>query len=352
MPRRALFLVVTFAAVLCALSPFSEAASAHGNAAAWVVDLRASGFPNHENRPGAQEAFRQIAFGSAGEIVVLGAGSLFSELGPVSAFVLEASSGHVLGKTQWTGRYTAYIYPTAEGNYAATTADGLVLYAPGLKEILARSPDSVSRASPDGRSLAAWLQVPGHGLTRFLDTATLRPSGPEFYDENVESVSSRCIATIDHVGTVPGVLVECVEGTRTAFATGSEERQPRFVSDDVLAILGRERLQVIDAGARLLFTAPIRGDASFANASRDGSRFVIVEASLGFSLHGKLRAEKFTVYDVGNRGAIFSTVIKDLRGEEFARSGAALSPDGTALAVNSRGVVRLFHLPRPAAGSS
>jgi hypothetical protein len=317
MPRRALFLVVTFAAVLCALSPFSEAASAHGNAAAWVVDLRASGFPNHENRPGAQEAFRQIAFGSAGEIVVLGAGSLFSEPGPVSAFVLEASSGHVLGKTQWTGRYTAYIYPTAEGNYAATTADGLVLYAPGLKEILARSPDSVSRASPDGRSLAAWLQVPGHGLTRFLDTATLRPSGPEFYDENVESVSSRCIATIDHVGTVPGVLVECVEGTRTAFATGSEERQPRFVSDDVLAILGRERLQVIDAGARLLFTAPIRGDASFAN-----------------------------------RGAIFSTVIKDLRGEEFARSGAALSPDGTALAVNSRGVVRLFHLPRPAAGSS
>jgi hypothetical protein len=342
-----LVLSVAGAVGSCWHVPQGEAASIAQKRPAWTVDLRESGYPVDADPPGVVEAIRQIAFGSADELVVVGAESLFPEPGLVRAFVLDAKSGRIADTTQWTGKGSAYIFPTAKGDYAAVTEAGLVLYSPGLKEALAKSPHSARRASPDGRSLAAWMQVPGHGLTLFLDTANLRPTGAEFLDENVESISRECIAIIGIAAGADGILVECPAETKTAYRTGYSESQPRFVSEDVLAILGRDRVDVINAAAERLFTYSTDGDATFVSASRDGSRFAIVEAFFGYGIHGKLRSERFTVYDVGSRHPIFSTVITELRGQEFGRSGAALSPDGSALAVNSLGIVRLFNLKPP-----
>jgi hypothetical protein len=342
-----LVLSVAGAVGLCWHVPQGEAASIAGKRPAWTIDLRESGYPVDARLPGVYEAVRLIAFGSADEIVVIGAESLFPEPGLVRAFVLDAKSGRIADSRQWTGRGSAYIFPTAKGDYAAATETGLVLYSPGLKEALAKSPHSARLASPDGRSLAAWMQVPGHGLTLFLDTASLRPTGVKFLDKNVESISRECIASNGSAAGAPAVLVEWPAETKTAYRTGCSERQPRFVSEDVLAIIGCDRVDVINTAAERLFTFSTDGDAAFVNASRDGSRFAIVEAFFGYGIHGKLRSERFTVYDVGSRQPIFSTVIAELRGQDFARTGAALSPDGSALAVNSLGIVRLFDLKPP-----
>ena len=62
-------------------------------------------------------------------------------------------------------------------------------------------------------------------------------------------------------------------------------------------------------------------------------------------------AERFTVFDVNLRRAIFVAESYDLKGYDLKGlsaghpSGYALSPDGTLLAINSAGTVRLFALP-------
>ncbi len=58
-----------------------------------------------------------------------------------------------------------------------------------------------------------------------------------------------------------------------------------------------------------------------------------------------LTLERVTVFDVAQRKPVFATDISDLR-EPYtgASSGVTLSPDGSSLAINSAGMVRLFAL--------
>jgi hypothetical protein len=58
-----------------------------------------------------------------------------------------------------------------------------------------------------------------------------------------------------------------------------------------------------------------------------------------------LSLERVTVFDVNQRKPVFATDVSDLKGSTIgASSGVALSPDGSSLAINSAGVVRLFAL--------
>lgn len=314
---------------------------------AWASDLRKMGFiVNDFAPPEVVEATRQIAFGTADELVVVSSRASFAKPDVVRAFLLEAKSGAVVSTEKWTAKGLPYVFATADGRYAAVTETGLVAYSAGLKEVLATAGQSARMASPDGRSLAAWKSVPGHGVTSFIDAKSLRPTGVEYLDTNVLSISQNQIAYTAYASGSPNpaVHVRGPTGSASVYRTECSEVQPNFISENVLAVLGCDQVDVITSEGERLFSHATEGDSTFAGASRDGSRFAIVEAFYGSGHDPKLRAERFIVFDVRTRKPVFTTDIVELRGRERGRSGAALSPDGSALAVNSLGIVRLFHI--------
>src|SRR4029077_10159829 len=122
-------------------------------------------------------------------------GDVCGKSNPVHAFVLDSKSGRLVSEANWMSNCWPYIFATAGGNYVAVTNDGMSVYSPGLKAIRATVPEAAAEmSSSDGRVVAGWKSIPGHGLTYFLDADTLRPTDHEFLDENVVSVSPDVIA--------------------------------------------------------------------------------------------------------------------------------------------------------------
>ena len=314
----------------------------------WTTSLQKRGYLLDEFAPpGVYEATRQLAFGSNGELVVASSDGPILKASDVRAFVIETRSGRVIDEAAWKSKTWPYIFATAEGNYAVTTENGLALYSSGLKEVIATSKHSSKMASPDGQSLAAWKRVPGHGVTFFLGSRDFLPSEIEFLDHNVESISRTQIAYAAYSkgSKNPAIHIEGPAGIVSVYATDCPEVQPRFVSENALAIFGCDGVDVISTHGERLYRLSLDGENAFAGASRDGNRFVAVEAFYGKGHTPKLRFETFTVIDVRSPRPIFTVKIKELQGRESGRSGAALSPDGSLLAVNSLGIVRLFRLP-------
>jgi len=324
----------------------------------WTTNLRDQGYTTSELVPPAlYGSTRQLAFGSNEELLVA-AGDLPTE-GPekptkVQGFILDVGTGGVVGKANWMTRSRPYIFATARGEYLADTETGLTLYSSGLREVVAKSEYSTRIASPDGRSVAVRTGEPGHGVTLFIDSETLRKTDVEFVNKNVDSISHDRIAYIGWVNRSrnASVFVENSRGEVARYDTQCHEVRPYFISENTLAVVGCDQVEVFDAGGPRLFLHATRGDSSFVGASRDGSRFCIVEAFYGWGHDPGLRSERFTVFDVRSGTAVFTTSIKELGGRKSGRSGAALSPDGSYLAVNSLGVVRLFSLPAADRGAS
>lgn len=343
-----LFLGLAATTWLSCVMPRVDAGVMETKRPVWTVDLREHGYTVNEFAPPAlYGSTRQLAFGTNEELVVAAGDLPTSAPAGVQAFVLDARTGTVASKVDWRTKSRPYVFATTKGEYATNTETGLALYVSGLKRVIAESEHSTKMASPDGRSLAAWESVAGRGVTLFLDSGTLRPTGVEFIGKNVDSISRDRIAYIGWVNRSKNasVLVEDSKGNVARYETACNEVQPHFVSESMLAVVGCDQVEVINAGGPRLFLHATSGDSSFAGASRDGSRFSIVEASYGWGHDPGLRSERFTVFDVRSRTAVFSTNIKELRGRKLGRSGAALSPDGSFLAINSLGVVRLFNLP-------
>lgn len=312
----------------------------------WTADLREEGYAADQFvARGAHTANRQIVFGSMAELVVANdANTSFARPGPATGFVLDTTSGQIVSKATWRAKSFPYIFATDVGHYAVNTENGLALYAAGLRMVKVTVPYSVKLASPDGTSFAARKSVPGpHGVTYFLNAETLQPNGVEYLDKSVDSICRDRIAYTPFIKSSNTVRVRSPSDVVSTYNTDCSEPRPHFLSMNVLAVSGCDRVDVIDTNQGLRFSHRTDAhDTNFAGASRDGSRFVIAEAFYGRGHHPKLRFERFTVLDVEARTSVLTVEIRKLRGRRTGASGAALAPDGSLLAINSLGVVQLF----------
>jgi hypothetical protein len=142
------------------------------------------------------------------------------------------------------------------------------------------------------------------------------------------------------------MLVTDVRKQLAEYETDCKDVRPNFISSDLLAVLGCQRVDVVSLARGKVFSSTVEGDEIFfATASRDGSRFAIIQIFVKAGDPPRLSKERVTVFDVVQRQPVFVTDISDLRGSNLGESsGVALSPNGSSLAINSAGVVRLFAL--------
>lgn len=296
---------------------------------------------------GVVEVNRQIAFGSNDELVVSSDSGPFTKPNTVHAWVLDAKHGSLVGETDWISNFWPYIFATAQGEYSVVTDKGLVLYSAGLRLIKATTADAADKISPDGRFLAASKTTPGHGMVYLLDSSTLKPTAASFADTYAFSVAEGRIAYSAFINGSrnASVIVQTVEKRLPYYQTGCKEVRPHFVSAETLAVLGCGQVEVISAGGEKLFVTPLgQMGAYFVSASRDGRRFAVLQQFERPGDPPSLCRERVTVFDIARRKAIFVVDVTDLESTS-ASSGAALSPDGSRLAVRSGSAVRLFALP-------
>jgi hypothetical protein len=315
----------------------------------WTTDLKNAGFAGDEfDIPAEFEAVRQIAFGSDGELVVASASGPFAKPNTVHAFVLDTGDGKIVGRAAWVSNSWPFLFATAKGEYAVVTAAGMALYSPGLKQVAASVPDvAADKASPDGAYLAASKTIPGHGLIYFIDAASLKPTGTEIRDTYAWSVGdNRILATGARSGKAV-VISDDGHSAPTEYQSDCGDTRPQFVAQDLIALLGCGRVGVISASGTVVFSEPLAGAPAYlAVASRNGRRFAVLQHFEGPGDPPTTCEERVTVFDVVLRRSIFLIDVPDLKGFNVGHSsGIALSPDGSFLAVNSAGLVRLFSLP-------
>lgn len=320
---------------------------------AWKLDLRPSGYSDEDfTAPDAITAADQIAFGSPEELVVVRDTGVARKPIQVRAFVINAVSGKLTGRQEWTRRNgPANIHATAHGTYLAYTSDGQAVFTAGL-ERTERISQAVRMVSPDGCYFTTSEAVPGHAITRFFDAASFDPTGTEFVNMTVDSIAADRIAYMAVQGDKRRVaVVETAQSRAYPFSTTCKVIQPRFISDGVLAVFGCNRLDVVTISGDSLFSTDIERETRWmAVASRDGSRFAIQSPHLGGGEFTRIQSETVRVFDVEQRREVFATAVQERHGRK-GESGVALSPDGKALAVNSVGIVQYFRLP-PKTGSS
>ena len=315
----------------------------------WVTDLRNT--PDHwdnSHGPALFQATRQIAFGSNAELVVAKDSGPFAKPNAVHGFVIDAKTGRVLREAHWTSGSWPFLFATSTGKYAVVTEAGMTLYSQGLQSIVATGIHVADKVSPDGRFLSATETIPGHGVTVFIEADSLKPNGTEFRDVYVWSIADNRIAHSALRNRHGIVLIEDISKQTPEFETDCQNMdvRPNFITSDLLAVLGCGRLDLVSLRSGKVFSSAVEGEqAFFVAASRDGSRFAVMQIFTWPGDPPSLSKERITVFDVGQRKAVFLVDISDLRGSTSGESsGVALSPDGSRLAINSGGVVRLFAL--------
>jgi hypothetical protein len=315
--------------------------------AVWRTDLRNSSHNWDDlHTPAFFQATRQIAFGSSAELVVVKDSGPFAKPNEVHGFVLDAKNGKVLREADWSSGYWPFLFATSNGKYAVVTDAGMALYSEGLQSAVATGAHTADKVSPDGRYLSASESIPGHGVTIFIDAETLKPSGTQFQDVYVWSIADNRVAYSAFRREKGVVLVKDIVKQMPEYETDCKGVRPNFITSDLLAVIGCERLDVVSLTSGKTFTSTLKGaDALFAAVSRDGSRFAVIQVFARPGDPPSLSLERVTVFDVARQKAVFATDISDLKGSTTgASSGVALSPDGASLAINSAGIVRLFAL--------
>ena len=127
---------------------------------------------------------------------------------------------------------------------------------------------------------------------------------------------------------------------------GSLEFRPSFVSLDLVAAVGCNRLDVITTGGTPVFSAEVPGDNAYVTASSaEGGRFAVVQKFLRPGDPPPICAERVTVFDINQQKAVFATDVLDWEGKMGGASGVAFSPSGASLAIKSGSTVRMFALP-------
>jgi hypothetical protein len=96
-----------------------------------------------------------------------------------------------------------------------------------------------------------------------------------------------------------------------------------------------------DTGERL-FTDDVGGDWHQVAGCRGGTRMALVQQRWS-ELRGMISRETITVFDLPKKSAIWTITNKKLGGVD--RSGVALSPDCSLVAIRTGSLVRVFKLP-------
>ncbi|HKN61178.1 MAG TPA: hypothetical protein VJW93_08380 [Candidatus Acidoferrales bacterium] len=329
--------------------PATHSAMQSAEVAVWKTDLRDSRHTWDDlHTPAVCQATRQIAFGSNAELVVAKDSGPFAKPNEVPAWVLDAKNGKILREADWTSGSWPFLFATSTGKYAVVSQAGMALYSQGLQSAIATGTHTADKASPDGRYLSATESIPGHGVTILIDAETLKPNGTQFQDLYVWSIADNRVASSAFRGEKGVVLVKDSPKQEPEYETDCKGTRPNFITSDLLAVLGCERLDVVSLTSGKTFTSTLNGaDAFFAALSRDGNRFAVIQAFTRPADPPIPLLERVTVFDVSERKPVFATDISDLKDFTIGgSSGVALSPDGSSLAINSAGVVRLFALQK------
>jgi hypothetical protein len=202
-------------------------------------------------------------------------------------------------------------------------------------------------ASFDGRRLAARALKDKKSVWVGLDAATLKPDSWEHAGGSGLAISQHGEANVVDVGEpTPVVSITSAGSTESVYdRPGCKQIGVHFLSESVLAVIGCDRYVVIDTQGNELMSGPAQLGHDVFTPARSASRFALNQAVFGGDWRDNLRYEKVTVFDLPTRRAILQLKIDDLRGEDLARSGVAVSPDGSMLAVDSWGIVKLYSLP-------
>jgi len=347
-PRSAILVTLVATVGACISTGVGARTVAEGGRPSWVTDLRKSGFVvDRENPPKAQDAGWQIAFGSSDELVVLNTLPKAGTMVPVHAFVLDSSSGRVIRQLDWNVWRSARVFATTRGKYAVPTERGTSLYGPGLAEVLATTGEFVDLASPNGRRLAARVHKSGDTFWLGLDGDTLRPDGAEFRKTYMPSISASGIADVSfpRLPDDPVVRIQLNGRSDLQYEPHCKEVRVRFLSENAIGVSGCGRVDVITVdGKPLISMTGDMGHDVFATA-RTVARFAVSQAAFDTSDRQRLQSERITVFDMDKTSPILAIENQDLRGEDSARSGVALSPDGSTMAVHSWGKVKLYRMP-------
>jgi len=317
------------------------------NTPAWKTDLRKSTLNWDDlHAPALFQATRQIAFGSNAELVVAKDSGPFAKPNEVHGFVLDTKNGQILREAHWTSGSWPFLFATSNGKYAVVTDSGMMVYSEGLQSVIATGTHQADKVSPDGRYLSGYENIPGHGVVILIDAETLKPNGGRFQDIYAWSIANNRVAYSALRGEKGLAMIQDIGKRVPEYETDCKNIRPNFITSDLLAVLGCERLDIVSLTSRKTSTFTLKGaDAFFVGASRDGSRFAVIQAFAAPGDPPTLSSERITVFDVTRPKAIFATDISDLAGARSgASSGVALSPDGSSLAINSGGIVRFFPL--------
>jgi len=315
--------------------------------ALWTANLRTTVNNWDEfHTPAFFLAQRQIAFGSDAELIIAKDSGPFAKPNQVHGYILNAASGKVLGDKEWTSGSRPFLFATHEGKYAVVNDVGMTLYSQGFHNIVATGTDVADKISPDGRYLSSSKSVPGHGITILIDATTLKPTGIEFRDIYVWSIAENRIASSAFRGSDGVMLVSSPTKQLWEHQTDCKEARPNFITNDVLALVGCERLDVVSMTRGNIFSSTLKGDAAFfAAVSRNRERFAVLQIFTSPGDPPSVSMERISVFDADKQQPIFTTDVSDLKGfNPGASSGVALSPNGSSLAINSAGIVRLFAL--------
>jgi len=312
----------------------------------WEVDLEQNGFlADKYSRAQSAPADRMIAFSNPEEVVVLDQTFEKPYQSTVRAFVLDAKSGSLRKRTEWTMRTSSGVFPVRSGGYAVLQEQGTALYGRGFEKSDLTTSPSVELVSPNGGRLAGLAMKNGHSVWITLDPETLTESGiiPGSYQP---SISENAVAKLVLKNT-GGPILEVIVGEQAPVLRQLKRgaAPPKFVSEDLLALVVGQDFEVISVTGAQLFTGKLKYDWHQFASCRDGSKMAVVEQSWS-ELKGRVSKELIRVFDLMRKTVVWSTTNEVLSvTEASARSGVALSPDCSLVAIKSMSLVRVFRLP-------
>jgi hypothetical protein len=344
----------------------------------WSTDLRQAGyvpdpgfrsffftFSSDPRRTISQVSDDAVAFGGGGHLAVA---FLTQEFGgkrqsfdsvdaarKLHIILLDAATGRILVNRTWPGQQASSnkAYATKDGDFVLLHGNALYVYSPDLQQVNrvdVPADPKVFLVPPGTDSVFLQHYLKGSWSLRMLSAPTLREI--RSWDKSVEisSASEKYLATIGKGNTLYargfdtpwraiGELGSCHSGVMRAEA--------RFINEDLIVVGGCDPIQVIRVDGQVLFkTHPPTGHSAGDGWGSPDGRFVAVASYRwkGVTIETldmyRYRAPwRILVYDTGSGKAVSALPFT-------RRTACAFSPDSSALALLSGGIIELYSLPR------
>jgi hypothetical protein len=288
--------------------------------------------------------------------------------------LLNPVTGGVIGQRTWgNAGYWDSLLPLQNGNFFVQSDEWLMIYSKELREITRRKVEVPGdlyprySVSPSGRSLYEFMDaydVKRGWLTtvNLLDTVTLEPRQskltPGHADETVSdgqvvySVVNQRNELVLFVynadgSSPPGGPTLLKKGNKLAgLLSRSGCKSETFVDNTVLAVTGDcPLLLLLESGQKIALLQSPRGYrfGGEVQPSRHRRRFAFVR-SQNSGEYSPVASIEVSVYDLDGQAEIFVAKMAPVPKLKFA---FALSPDGSLLAVQTDGLLRVWRLAPP-----